>query len=859
MALRQKTQEHTRWTGDRALVQNQGALFDVAPPGTAGILPAYRCRQDAGGPRGYASLQRNPSKKTLGGIADLTGRAQHGRANVMGAAMRGLTALTLAATSIAGSFAAPVAAARPSSRGALRAAHTLVSPVHYAPLDPARYVIPFVGTARYGYTFPGATVPFGMVQWSPDTQHRAPGGYTYADNMLRGFSLTHLSGAGCPTYQDLLFLPAVGPLTPPAPRMGGHWAWAGFSHSHEEAFPGYYRVLLRSGIDVRLTATSRTGMARFTYPRTAAATLLLDGGGSVNGVRDASLQAVGLTEIRGWVTSGNFCGHNRFSYTVYVDVRFNRPIRRIAAWSGQSLRAGARAAAGPHAALVLGFDTRRDPIVMAKVGISYVDLAGARRNLQAENRTWDFESVRRAATRQWNSMLGRLSVSGGTTPQKSVFYTALYHALIEPNVFSDVDGMYRGRDNRVYRAQGYTPYTNLSGWDSYRGKTQLLALLAPRVARDMTLSLLAAARQGKGLPKWLLGNRSLNEMVGDSADINIADAYAFGARGFDASSALDAMVAGATRPGIAPDGYIERPGLSDYVALGYVPEYRHGLAGAVSVTLEYALDDFAVAQLAQTLGERETAATFLRRAQNWRNLYNPATGYIQPRWPDGTWRPNFVPSSPWLYTEGNAAQYTWFVPFDLRGLVTAMGGDQAVQRRLDAFFTYLNAGAAAPYAWMGNEPSILTPWAYLWAGAPWKTQAVVRRVMTQMYDPGPGGLAGNDDLGTMSAWYVWAALGLYPAIPGTSVLALHGPLFPRVCVSVPGAHLFTIEGQGAGATRPYIQAVTLNGRPLSQTWLPVTALRPGATLRFTLGATPNVQWGSSDAARPPSFGGPPAQ
>ncbi len=777
----------------------------------------------------------------------------------MGVAMRGLIALALVVTSMAGSFAAPVVAARPSPRITRHTAHTLASPTHSALLDPARYVKPLVGTARYGYTFPGATVPFGMVQWSPDTQHRAPGGYTYADNMLRGFSLTHLSGPGCSTYQDLPFLPSAGPLTPPTPRTGGHWAWAGFSHAHEEASPGYYRVLLRSGVDVRLTATTRTGMARFTYPRTAAATLLLDGGGSVNGVRMASLHAVGLTEIRGWITSGNFCGHNRFSYTVYVDVRFNRPIRRIAAWDGRSLRTGARAAAGPHAALVLGFDTRRDPVVLAKVGISYVDLAGARRNLHAENRTWDFEGVRRAATRQWNNMLGRLSVSGGTVAQTSVFYTALYHALIEPNVFGDVDGMYRGRDDRVYRALGYTPYTNLSGWDSYRGKTQLLALLAPRVASDVTRSLLAAARQGIGLPKWLLGNRSLNEMVGDSADINIADAYAFGARGFDASSALHAMVAGATQPGLGADGYIERPGLGDYVALGYVPEDRHGLPGAVSVTLEYALDDFAVAQLAQTLGERETAATFLRRAQNWRNLYNPATGYIQPRWPDGTWRPNFVPSSPWLYTEGNASQYTWLVPFDLHDLVTAMGGDQVVQRRLDAFFTYLNTGADAPFAWMGNEPSILTPWAYMWAGAPWKTQAVVRRVMTQLYDPGPGGLPGNDDLGTMSAWYVWAALGLYPVIPGTGILALHGPLFPRVHVSVPGAHLFTIEGQGAGATRPYIQAVTLNGRRLTQTWLTASAIQPGATLRFTLGATPNLQWGSSAAARPPSFGGFPAQ
>jgi len=809
------------------------------------------------------------------------GAAHPGDRGGLTAMARGLAVLLLVATGIAGYILAPAAVAR-SHRGVspvaappvrvaappvpvaappvpVAAPPVRVAPPPATPAGLSSYVRPLVGTARYGHTFPGATVPFGMVQWSPDTQSvdtlgRPASGYFYHDKALRGFSLTHLSGAGCATYQDVPFLPAVGHLTPPAPRPGSHWAWARYSHADEAASPGYYHVRLASGIDAGLTATPHTGMARFAYPRTAAAQLLIDGGGSVNGTRAASLTVVGLNEVRGWIASGDFCAHNRFSYRVYVDAVFNRPVRRVAAWDGVALRPGSRVAAGPHAALVLGFDARRDPVVLVRVGLSYVDVAGARRNLRAENSGWDVEGVRRAAAHRWDSMLGRIRVGGGTIDQKALFYTALYHALLAPTICSDVDGAYRGLDDQVYRARGYTQYSNISGWDIYRGEAQLLAWIAPRETSGMIRSLLAAARQGGGLPKWLIANRSLSEMVGDPAAPIIADAYAFGARGFDAAGALRAMVSGATGAGPGRDGYVERPGLGDYLTLGYEPEFAHGLPGAVSVTLEYALADFAVSSLARALREKETARTFLRRAQSWRTLYNPATGYIEPRWPDGTFRPAFAPADPWLYIEGNAAQYSWFVPHDMRGLIAAMGGDGVVQGRLDSFFTRLNAGPSTPYAWMGNEPSLLVPWAYMWAGAPWRTQAVVRRIMAQLYDTGPGGLPGNDDLGAMSAWYVWAALGLYPAVPGTDVLVVHGPLFPLIHVSVPGARLFTIVGQGAGLGRPYVQGVTLDGRARPQSWLTAKSLHPGSILRVALGALPDRGWGAASADRPPSFG-----
>jgi len=717
---------------------------------------------------------------------------------------------------------------------------------------PARYVRPLVGAAGHGSTFPGATVPFGMVQWSPDTLGPSPNGYDYTATRLRGFSLTHLSGSGCPTHQDLPFLPSVGP-SPAA--LAAHADGVGFSHADEEASPGYYRARLASGIDVRLTATARTGMARFTYPRTADARLLIDGGGSANGAHAASLRVVGPDEVRGWVTSGDFCAHNHFPYTIYVDLRFNRPIRRVDAWDGRTIRSGVHGADGPHAALVLGFDARRDPVVLAKVGLSYVDAAGASRNLSAEDPGWDVDGVRRAAADVWNGMLGRIRVAGGTMSETEVFYTALYHALLAPTIFGDVDGRYLGLDGRVRQAQGYTPYTEVSGWDIYRGEVQLLGLIAPDVASGLVRSLLAAGREGGLLPRWLLVNRSLNEMIGDPADPIIADAYAFGARDFDAGDALRQMVKGATQPGVGLDGYIERPGLADYLSLGYVPagEGWVGPRAPASITLEYALDDFTVAQLAGALRETSTATAFLRRSQNWRALYNPATGYVEQRRPDGTWPSAFDPTNRWLFVEGNAAQYSWFVPHDPRGLIDAMGGAATARRRLDTFFASLNAGPSTVHAWMGNEPSFLVPWIYLWAGAPWRTQAVVRRIVTALFDSSPSGLPGNDDLGALSAWYVWAALGLYPAVPGTDVLALHGPLFPLARVSVPGGRLFTIEGPGAGADRPYVQSVTLDGRPYERAWLAANDLKLGTTLRVTLAATPNRGWGTAPSAAPPSF------
>jgi predicted alpha-1,2-mannosidase len=387
----------------------------------------------------------------------------------------------------------------------------------------------------------------------------------------------------------------------------------------------------------------------------------------------------------------------------------------------------------------------------------------------------------------------------------------------------------------VHLARGYTQYANFSGWDIYRSEVQLLAWLAPRQTGDMMQSLVADAEQGGWLPKWPVANDYTGEMDGDSADPIIADAYAFGARRFAARAALRLMLKGASRPGHGPTGYQERPQLADYLRFGYVPPATGGW-GAAAQTLEYAVDDFSIAQLAGALGDGATAGVYRRRAQNWRNLFNPATGFVEPRFAGGSFPAAFDPRAMAGFVEGNAWQYTWMAPQDLPGLFHLMGGDRAAVARLDRFFTHLQAGPEAPYAWAGNEPGLEVPWEYDFAGAPERTQAVVRTILTSVYADTPAGLPGNDDLGEMSSWYVWAAMGLYPEIPGAAGLALSSPLFPRITVRWSGGRL-DILAPGA----PYVRSLLLNGRPYASSWLPLKAVAGDAALRFILGSHPTAR------------------
>jgi predicted alpha-1,2-mannosidase len=779
--------------------------------------------------------------------------------------------------------------------------------------DPASWVNPFVGTLASaadfgtgggaGNTFPGATTPFGMVQWSPDTVQSDVsyvGGYGWGDDHLAGFGLTHMSGAGCAVYRDLPFLPTTAPLTT-SPAQAGSSDLAtqfqpGFDHRHEAASPGYYRVTLDPGssraITTELSATTRTGAARLTFPRTTSASVLVNGGGSAMADTQTALHVdPARREISGSATSGRFC-YQGGNYTVYFVAVFDRPFSAYGVWQRQSLSPRGTDAqdvatvpenygpvpGGPkrmpgdpsgtaQAGAYATFDTRHDPVVQERVGVSFVSVDAARHNLAVEQPSFRFERVRRSARASWDRELSRVTVMGGSDAEHATFNTALYHALLAPRTFSDVDGRYPGMDGQPHVARGYTQLADFSGWDVYRTQVPLLALLEPARARDLVRSLLADQQQSGWLPKWSFADQHTAVMTGDPADPTIATAYALGVRGFDVRVAVAAMEHGATVYGVdSRSHYVERPGLPEYAALGYVPaEEEHHLGGVAAVadpaavwgpaatTLEYSTADFAVAALARlSCQEDSTTRALLVRSGTWRTLFDPATGYIEPRSASGQFLPTYSPTSGDGFVEGDGAQYTWSVLHDPAALVTTLGGRKQVRARLDAFFRQLNAGPAAPYAFLGNEPTLHTPYLYDWVGAPWRAAQVVRAALRTLYGPGPGGLPGNDDLGTMSAWVVFAMLGLYPMVPGSDVLAVGSPAFPHAVVRMPHGTL-TIDAPGA-ARAPYVAGLRVDGAPSDRPWLRSATLLRGGRLQLAMSRSAGARWGTAPADAPPSGG-----
>lgn len=701
-----------------------------------------------------------------------------------------------------------------------------------------------------GETFPGADMPFGMVQWSPDTVAHAYSGYTYADNRIKGFSLTHLSGAGCDAFGDVPFMPVAVPVTV-SPQLDHTRYTAYFAHSDEAAYPGFYRVKMKNGVTTELTATQRSGAGRFTYPVGGAASLLLNLSGSLKAASDAQA-TLGRDTISGWISNNGFCGLHWNSYRLYFWAQFSRPFLTRGVWRAEAVTPGASSVSGPGSGVYVTFDTRLQNFVSVRVGVSYVSIANAEANVRQENPDGDFDARFREAEQTWDQWLGKIQIGGGTPAQRATFYTALYHSLLFPSVFSDVNGQYRGFDGAVHRVSaGHVQYANFSGWDIYRSEAQLLTLLAPAQASDMAQSLVNDAAQGSGLPKWSLANGETYEMVGDPADAIIADIYAFGGTSFDTRAALKAMVQQATQTNN------ERPGLSYLDETGYIPMGAvHGCChfyGSAATSLEYNIADFAISAFAGALGDSAQQQRFLQRAQGWRELFDPDTGYLEPRGLNGAFQVGNGPGDARGWVEGNAAQYTWMVPFNLRGLFTLLGGDAASVARLDSFFKHLNVGTKAPYAFMGNEPGLQIPWEYAYAGAPYKTQQIVRRIVNRLYTDGANGLPGNDDLGEMSSWYVFAALGMYPETPGTADLVLASPLFPQITLRRPGGQVIQINAPGASASVYYVQSLNVNGLPTSAPWLPPSFIASGGTLDYTLATTPNPAWGADPVDAPPSY------
>jgi predicted alpha-1,2-mannosidase len=503
--------------------------------------------------------------------------------------------------------------------------------------------------------------------------------------------------------------------------------------------------------------------------------------------------------------------------------------------------------------------------VDVRIGVSFTSLAGARRNLRAEAGRGGFGAARARARTDWNAALSHATVSGGPRRLTRLFYTSLYHALLHPNVVSDVDGTYLGMDGRRHQDRRHEHYANFSGWDVYRSQQQLVAVLFPRRASDIAQTLVSGARESGCLPRWSFVSEHTSVMVGDPAAIVLANDYALGARRFDTRAALTAMLHGAQRVCRTRQGaYTEREGLADYLRQGYIG-HEHNATGAqhnarpdrpwgsAATTLEYAAADYAIGRMAFVLGRPAASRSMLRRSANWRKLFDPAERAIVPRYSNGSWLPGYRPASQTGFVEGNGAQYSWFVPYDPAGLFGALGGRAAAARKLDGFFTQLNAGPDRPYAFLGNEPSLGAPWLYDWAGQPYKTQDVVRRTLLSLYRLDPDGMPGNDDGGTLSAWWVFGAIGLYPAVPGEDVLALGSPLFPHVTLRT-GRGTVRIDAPLARRDRPFVQSMTLNGRPWSRPWLRFWQIARGGRLGFSLADQPNVTWGAAGADAPPSRG-----
>ncbi|MEU3509308.1 lectin [Streptomyces longwoodensis] len=774
----------------------------------------------------------------------------------------------LAATALAATFlVAPAAAAAPASASLVTAPATLVDP--------------FIGTSNEANDFPGADVPFGMVQWSPDTPSRPPGGgYEYNDKSITGFSLTHIAGPGCGAAADVPVLPTVGAVSTSATD--------GFSHANETASAGTYKVALDNKVTTELTATKRSGMARFTFPSTTQANLVFKLTGSQNGATNTQFTVVSPTEVSGQVTSGHFCGAGN-TYTVYFDMVFDQPFKSSGTPAATSTlrrptvhgagpnaaekpnrpvlhgnpapapgRASSPAAAGtPQAAAQNGyvtFDATAHPTVQAKVGISYVSVANAAANRAAENPGWDFDATRGAAQSAWNAELGKIQIGGGTAAHQRMFYTALYHSLLHPNVVSDTNGQYAGFDGRTHTVDpGHQAvYGNYSGWDIYRSQAQLEALVDPQVASDTAQSMLDDYRQTGLFPKWSEYNGESYVMVGDPAAAIIADYYAFGARGFDTAETLQALVAQASKTNN------DRPGLAYLNSPGWMPhDGSYGCCnfyGPVATTLEYDTADFALSALAGSLGDSADQKTYAARAQDWRNVLNPASGFVEPRNANGSWTGGFDPTSGTDMVEGDSWIYTGMIPFNIAGLARAKGGNTAMNHYLDTVLRSFTGDKG--YAWVGNEPSIELPWEYDYTGAPYKTQGTVRAIQNQIWSDTPSGLAdGNDDLGAMSAWYVWSALGMFPQTPGTADLALGSPVFPQAVVTLPSGRTLTVNGTGAADDAPYVQSATWNTDAWNNAYAPATALTSGGTLTYTLGTAPDTGWASGASAAPPSYSG----
>jgi predicted alpha-1,2-mannosidase len=692
--------------------------------------------------------------------------------------------------------------------------------------DLTRYVNPFIGTGGHGHTFPGAIVPFGMVQLSPDT--RLTGwdgcsGYHYSDSKIYGFSHTHLSGTGISDYGDILLIPSVGR------NYSGR-----FQHRNETATPGYYSVKLDDeNVLVELTATARVGMHRYTFPATDDANITIDLAHR-DKVLDSGFRRLGVNMVVGWRRSSAWAKDQ----VVYFALEFSQPFT-------------AHGSIDNDQKTYFRFDTRTGAPILVKVGLSAVDIDGALKNLRDEISHWDFEKVKSDAKRAWNAELNKIAVKGGTTSKLTNFYTSLYHVMTAPNLFTDVDGRYRGRDFKTHYAENYWHYTVFSLWDTFRAAHPLYTIIDQQRTRDFIKTFLAQYEQGGRLPVWELAANETDTMIGYHAVSVIADAAMKGIDRFDLNEAFLAMKHSAE--------FRQHLGLAAYIDQGFISTEDE--RESVSKVLEYAYDDWCISQVAQKLGYKEDYERYSRRAQSYKNVFDSSIGFVRPRSNAG-WVEPFDPREvTFAFTEANAWQYTFFAPHDISGLIALMGGPAQFASKLDQLFTAESqttgreqvdiTGLIGQYA-HGNEPSHHMAYLYNYVGQPWKTQSRVASIMDQFYKPEPDGLIGNEDCGQMSAWYVLSAAGFYPVTPGSNVYAIGSPLFPEVRFNLENVKTFVVRAVNVSDRNVYIQSATLNGKAYNKSFLLHQDLMNGGEIVFTMGPRPNVKWGTGRGSEPVS-------
>ena len=735
--------------------------------------------------------------------------------------------------------------------------------------DRLALVDPFIGTGPDGHTFPGATVPFGMVQLSPDTQIRPfkqsykwASGYRYEDSTILGFSHTHFSGSGHSDLGDVLLQPISGdvqlePGDSDKPRSGYR---STFNHQKEQATPGYYAVdLLDYGIHAELTATARVGLHRYTYPAGKPSHVLVDLRSSIYNYPGKVLWSrlriredgtiTGMRETRGWAPGRQ----------LYFAIRFSQPIQQHSLYDREPIPVeyhgfktpgttpdNTQAIEGRGIVAVFGFDPQRQPLVV-KVALSPVSEDGAIANMNAEVPGFDFDAARAAATAAWSKELARVDIRAPEATEKNL-YTAIYHAMLSPNLTMDVDGGYRGPDNQVHHASGFQFVSNLSLWDTFRAEQPLMTLLEPEArTADLVNSMLASRRESPFgiLPIWQEQGIETWCMIGYHAVPEIADAYVKGVRGFDADEALRAVIASAT---YGPYG-----SLDEYMRLGYVPVDRDD--EAASKTVEYAFDDWTIARMAQGMGRADVGETFTKRAGNWRNNFNVKDGFVEPRLANGEYRVPFDPAKAGAgsgFTEGNAWQYSWYQPQDVQGLIDLLGGKQQLIDKLDAMFDakvdphqYAEvediSGMIGQYI-HGNEPSHHLAYLYDYASAPVRTQERLGQIVESQYRPAPDGQVGNDDLGQMSAWLLFTSLGFYPVAPASNEYVIGRPFVDEATLNLPNGKTFKVVAEHLSAANAYIKAVTLNGKPLERMFLRHQEIMQGGELRFVMSTKAEATW-----------------